>query len=178
MKSADYRRSVPAYMIVSENRNVGGHWSDGGIDNWTAFIDHAIDQNGFAAYCIHNIAATVTDHNGHKISQADADALFAYAANKNVWIATFTDAMLYYSEWSTASINTTYADEKIKVTLTDSERNDLYNMALTVKVNVPFNWESAKLGNDTLEVHRADDGSAYVYANIVPDRGMVEITKG
>lgn len=178
MKDLNYRRSINAYMIVTENRNSGGHWSDGGIDNWTAYIDHAIDQNGLAAYCIHNIIPNPTSHSGHNISEADAEALYAYALSKNVWVATFTDAMMYYSEWSTAKVNSTYADGKITVTLTDSEKNDVFDMALTIKVNVPFNWESAKMDGQALEVHRAADGSAYVYANIVPDSGAKVITEG
>jgi hypothetical protein len=178
MKSADYRRSIPAYMIVTENRNSGGHWSDGGIDNWTAYIDHAIKQNGLAAYCIHNIVPSVSNHDGHRISEADAEALYSYAASKNVWIATFTDAVMYYSEWSTAKVNTSYADEKVKVTLTDSERDDVYNIALTVKVNVPAIWESAKVGSEDLTVYKNADGTSYVYVNIVPDSGTVEITEG
>ena len=178
MKDANYRRSINAYMIVTENRNSGGHWSEGGIDNWTAYIDHAIKQNGLAAYCIHNIIPNPTSHSGHNISEADAEALYSYAASKNVWIATFTDAVMYYSEWSTANVNVAYADEKVKVTLTDSEKDDVYNIALTVKVNVPALWESAKVGSDELTVHRNADGTSYVYVNIVPDSGTVEITEG
>ena len=178
MADLNYRKSVPAYMIVTENRNSSGSVNEGGIDNWKAYIDAAVEQNGFAPFCIHNIIPNPTSHDGHNISEADAEELYAYTLSKNIWVATYTDAMIYYSEWSTAKVKTVYVDEKINVTLTDSERNDIFDMALTVKVNVPFNWESAKVGGDTLEVHRADDGSAFVYVNIVPDSGTVAITKG
>ena len=36
-----------------------------------------------------------------------------------------------------------YTNGKVKVTLTDSENDETFNMALTVKVNVPGTWESA-----------------------------------
>ena len=178
MKNVNNRLNIPGYMIVTENRNSGGHWSEGGIDNWTAFIDHAIEQKGLAAYCIHNIIANPTSHSGHNISEADAEELFAYALSKNVWVAQFTDAVMYYSEWSTSNVTTEYENGKVMVTLTDGEDNEVYNMALTVKVAVPANWDSAKLGGKTLEVFKNTDGSSYVYANIVPDSGVAEITAG
>jgi hypothetical protein len=178
MKDLSYRMNVPAYMIVTENRNSTGAVSTGGIGNWTAFIDHAIDQNGFAAFCIHNIHANVADHSGHKISEKDAEELFAYTEGKNVWVATFTDAMTYYSEWSTANVTSKYENGRVKVTLTDAERDDIFNMALTVKVNVPAIWSSATANGQSLELHRNSNGSAYVYVNIVPDSGTVEIIGG
>ena len=178
MRDAEYRTNVPAYMIVTENRNSSGSATEGGIDNWTAYIDHAIDQNGLAAFCIHNIHAGVTNHDGHKISEEDAEALFAYTADKNVWVATFTDATIYYSEWSTANVTTSYTSGKVKVTLTDSERNDIYNMALTVKVTVPAIWSTATVNGQSLEINRTANGNAYVYVNIIPDSGTVELIGG
>ncbi|MBR2461213.1 MAG: hypothetical protein IKB34_08310, partial [Clostridia bacterium] len=82
------RMNVPAYMIVTENRNSSGSATEGGIENWTAYIDHAIEQKGWACYCIHNIHENVTDHAGHKIDERDAEELFAYTADKSVWVAT------------------------------------------------------------------------------------------
>ena len=178
MQSASNRLKVPGYMIVTENRNSTGSLNEGGIDNWTAFIDHAVDKGGLATFCIHNIFATVADHTDHKITEADAEELFVYAIEKNVWVAEFTDAVMYYSEWSTANVSSEYSDGKVKVTLTDGEDDEIYNMALTVKVNVPATWNSANCNGEFLEVYINEDGSRYVYVNIVPDSGVVEITAG
>jgi hypothetical protein len=86
--------------------------------------------------------------------------------------------MTYYSEWSTANVTSKYENGRVKVTLTDAERDDIFNMALTVKVNVPAIWSSATANGQTLELHRNSNGSAYVYVNIVPDSGTVEIIGG
>ncbi len=170
------RMAVPAYMIVTENANGNGTIGDG-IENWTAYIDHAIAQNGWACYCIHNIAK-VTNHSGHYIHTDDADALFAYTADKNVWVATYTDASTYYMEWSTATVTTAYENGKITVTLTDKEDNELFNAALTVKVAVPSIWDSATVNGEALEIHKNADGTSYVYVNIVPDTGAVSVIGG
>ena len=172
----DERMNIPAFMIVTENANGKGTIGDG-IENWTAYIDHAIEQNGWAPFCIHNIA-DVNNHNGHYIDDNDAEALFAYTADKNVWVATYTDASNYYIEWSTSTVTTAYEDGKITVTLTDREDDELFRDELTVKVAVPSVWDSATVNGEALEIHVNADGSSYVYLNIVPDTGAVEIIGG
>ena len=59
MQSASNRLKIPGYMIVTENRNSTGSLNEGGIDNWLAFINHAIEKGGLATYCIHYIKETV-----------------------------------------------------------------------------------------------------------------------
>ena len=169
-------RQIGRGLIVTENANTKGTIGDG-IENWTAYIDHAIEQNGWACYCIHNMA-NVNNHNGHIIDDDDADALFAYTADKNVWVGTYTQVSHYYMEWSTATVTTTYTDGKVTVTLTDKEDDELFFEALTVKVAVPAIWDTATVNGEALEIHTAEDGSCFVYVNIVPDTGAVEIIGG
>ena len=139
---------------------------------WNQFIDNAADNNGWATFCIHKI--TPSAGTGHYILESDAENLFAHAASKNVWVANYTEAALYYAEWASANVSTFYEDGKINVTLTDSEDNTVYDEALTVKVYVPTTWSSAAMNGEALTVH--NDGSAnYVYVNIVPDSGVYEI---
>ena len=164
----DYRLSTPAYMILDSNKGANG------IENWTAYIDHAIEQGGWACFCIHEIR---DDKQGHYILKNDADALFAYVGDKNVWVATYTEAMLYYCEWSTASVSCEYRNGSVFVTLTDEERDDVFDMALTVKVSVPNTWNNASYNGETVEVQVNEDGSRYVYVNVVPDSGEIEIEK-
>ena len=173
----DERFNTPGYMVEHYNANPEGV-ADDDISNWTAYIDAAIAKNGWAGFCIHDILPTSssTSPNGHFITEAQADKLFAYACEKNIWIATYTAASMYYAEWSTASVSSVYENGTVKVTLTDEENNEVYTEALTVKVSVPATWTSAAFGSEILEIHRNADGSAYVYVNIVPDSGVVVIS--
>ena len=141
---------------------------------WTQFIDNAADNNGWATFCIHKITPSASS--GHYILESDAEALFAHAASKNVWIANFTEAGLYYAEWASAEVTTSYEDGKISVTLTDAEDNTVYDEELTVKVYVPATWTTATMNGETLTVHTDESGS-FVYANIVPDSGTQQITE-
>lgn len=169
LKSAKSRMAVPAYMIVDANKGASG------VENWTAFIDHAVEKGGWACYCIHNI---LTEARGHYILQKDAEELFAHTVDKNIWVATFTDALMYYSQWSTAKLDVSYSGGTITVNLTDSENDEVFDAPLTVKVTVPAKWTSAVCNGESLSVETDENGNKFVYVNIVPDSGAVEITKG
>ena len=140
---------------------------------WTKFIDNAADNDGWATFCIHKISESPTS--GHYILEKDAEALFAHAASKNVWVANYTEAFLYYTEWASAKVSSVYEDGSIRVTLTDDEDNAAYNEALTVKVSVPASWASAEANGEALEVYTAENGTNYVLVNIVPDSGTVTL---
>lgn len=173
----DERFNTPGYMVEHYNANPDGVVNDD-ISNWTAYIDAAIAMNGWAGFCIHDIrpSSASSSPNGHRITEDQAEALFAYAAGKNIWVATYTAASMYYAEWSTATVSSVYENGTVKVTLTDKEDDEIFTEALTVKVSVPATWTSAIYGSEILEVHRNSDGSAYVYVNIVPDIGVVSIS--
>lgn len=141
-------------------------------DMWKQFIDNAADNDGWATFCIHKITPTASS--GHYILQSDAEDLFAHAASKNVWIANYTEAALYYAEWASAKVSASYEDGRISVTLTDDEDNTVYDEELTVKVYVPAIWSAAAVSGETLTVHTDPSGS-FVYVNILPDSGTVEI---
>ena len=172
----EQRVAIPRYMVEHYNANPEGLVNDD-ISNWTDYIDAALDINGWACFCIH-IMLENESANGHNITEAQAEMLFKYALERNIWIATNTEATLYFSEWATAELETEFENGEIRVTLTDGERDDVYNVALTVKVSVPDSWSVAVCGGDTYEVIKAEDGTSYVLIDIVPDSGTVTLTQG
>lgn len=167
LKTDKARTETPAFMIVDANKGKSG------IENWTAYIDHAVEQNGWACYCIHNM---FTDARGHYIYQDDADALFKYATRQNVWIATYTDAMLYYNQWSTSTVTATYKDGAVCVSVSDREEDSVYNVAMTVKVEIPKDWMAAYSGGVALEPFTDGNGKKCVLVNVVPDGETVKVT--
>ncbi len=171
------RLSIPRYMIEHYNANPEGILNDD-ISNWTDFIDAAIDLNGWACFCIHKIRETIPQNSSdHFISEAQAEMLFKYASENNLWIATNSEAMLYFSEWSTASVSAELDGDKINVTLTDGEDDSVYTEELTVKVTVPATWSGITVNGESLEIARNSDGTGYVLVNIVPDSGVVTLLR-
>ena len=139
---------------------------------WKPYIDKAMENFGWAVFCIHNIANSY-----YAISDAEANKLFAYTDRDEVWVATYSEASLYYCEWSTANVSTSYANGELKVTLTDGEKDEIFSMPLTVEVKVPSDWGSAIAGNNLYKV-RSNGEYNYILIDIVPDSGPVTITRG
>ena len=153
-------------------------------DSWKKHIDSALAvDGGWASFCIHAMTEDINEEGqgGHKITWDQAEALFQYAVGKgdDLWIATQTEATAYYHEWSTASVTASHDAENglITVSLTDNERDDYYNLALTVKVAVPGNWASATVNGEEIAVRADSDGSCYVYVDIVPETTVSIIGK-
>ncbi len=196
-KNIKNRLEIPAKAVQRFNTNSAILTDEGssfeeciaaGISNWTDHIDEAIKKGGWAGFCLH----TITEDGDPAPSKWDiyesqADELFKYAQNLSdqgrLWIATYTEAQIYYNEWSTANIKTILeSDKKITVTLTDEEKNnEIYNMPLTIKVSIPLSWTTASFeyqGNTgELVIHEDQDGGKFVYVNAVPDVSSVIITE-
>ena len=185
MNTAKARFAVKAYMIEHYNTSAKKQTDKDSsvfdcltadIDYWTNYIDSAAENGAFACFCLHNIAPNDYEGTNHYIYQAQADMLFGYACERgDLWITTFDEAVIYYSEWSTANLEAiAYKDESITVRLTDAERNDIYNHPLTVKLDVPSDWNEVTVtqGDNTetyTACHIGDD--SYVYVDVVPDSG-------
>ena len=144
-----------------------------GIPYWTNYIDVAVENNAWAAFCIHTIKPDTYDtRSGHYIYESQADELFAYteklAAENKVWVANLTDAFVYVNERSTATVES-YVDESgnVVVSLDDREEGSVYNMALTVKVALPDGKNGATVDGKALTAF-SENGKTYVYVNVVP----------
>jgi len=166
LSTMEGRLSVPSYSIKDYQDPA----------TWRQHIDDATAIGGWSVFCIHRIFTddTVSDAFHLKVSQIRD--LFAYTDRDNVWVATYEVAAKYYSEWSTAEVKAEMKDGVIIVELTDKENNEIYDEALTVKVTVPSRWKSCMVNGGELEIKTDENGTSFVYLNIVPDSGTVEIS--
>ena len=151
-----------------------------GIDYWTNYVDTAVEQGGWAAFCFHNIRPdTHTGTTGHFVYQSQADALFAHtqtlSEENKVWVANLTDAMLYVFERSTSEVGA-YVDGEgnVIVSLDDHEDDSIFNMALTVKVALPEGKTGATLNGSALTAF-SENSVTYVYVDIVPGNAVTII---
>jgi len=162
------RNNIPSFVPTSSTLGAGD--ASVGIE----FINEAIASGGWANFSFHCI-----DTGWHTVTTEEITKLFDYAEGlgNDLWIATFTEGAMYYSEWSTAQLSTSYnaVMDEITVTLTDGENDTLCVMPLTVKVYVPGNWDSVTMNGEVLTVQYDENGNAFVYADIVPDSGVKTI---
>lgn len=154
-----------------------------GISVWEEFIDAAITDGGMTGFCIHSVVPDNSDTTSKwRIYESQLNALFAYAQKLSdegkLWIPTITEATKYYTEWSSAKVEAKInGEESVTVKLTHKEDKDIYNEALTVKVNVPRSWTTATAGNNALEIHTGTDGNQYVYVDVTPNTAAITITQ-
>ena len=159
-----------------------------GVGAWTNYIDLAIENGQWASIGFHDVVSeTGMTHmpDGYSVTQPQVLALMDYVQplvdSGDLWVGTFSEIAEYYFQWSTSEVSAkAYGDERIEVTLTDKEEDSRMDSALTVKINVPRSWTAAELDSygvkTTLEVHVDEDGSYFVYANIVPGEEVSVIT--
>ena len=148
-----------------------------GISAWEQYVDYAMQYGSWASIGFHSVVSDSSTASGYQVYDSQVKALMDYVQplvdSGDLWLASFSDAAKYYFEWSSATlVATSYDDEYITVRLNDAETDERFDEALTVKVTVPDSWDSARLesyGETTdLDIHVAEDGTHFVYANILP----------
>ena len=198
----DYLRMNIGCLLVKGNQTAfnadgtgyaypsGGNTADvlaAGIGAWENYINLAIENGKWASIAFHDVFDEDTARfigDGYPVADAQVLALMAYVQplvdSGDLWVGTFSEIAEYYFQWSTAEVSAkAYGDDRVEITLTDGEEDSRMDSALTIKVNVPGNWTKAELdtnGEKTiLDVRVDENGSCFVYANIVPDAEGVSV---
>ena len=140
---------------------------------------------GAIVFLFHNIVPGTAS--GISVEQEDTTKLFEYVAEKvdegKVWCAYFEDAVIYTEEVRHAKVFSSILEDEITVSVTDDLDNEIYNLPLTVKCQVPDDWTSvmAEMPDGTvtkLETFPGIAAGTYVHIDVVPDSGDVILTKG
>jgi len=147
------------------------------VADWKRYVDNKAKDGGWALFLIHQVVPDGEPVAAHHIFESQARELFSYTDSDEYWMATLEEATKYYAEWESAEVSAKCNGKSVVVTLTDGEDNTLFNEELTVKVTVPDGWNSCEVNGETLEIKTNENGGKYVYVNIVPDSGDVEIVK-
>jgi hypothetical protein len=150
-----------------------------GINNWKTYIDLAVESEGWACFCIHDIRPERYQDLGttaHFIYESQADALFGYVDSiaDKIWIATYNEAAQYYNCRSTADIKAEIVNnEKITVTFNSGERDERNRCALTVKLDVPYAWSGIETAvGEALEILTDAEGGRYILVDVEPDTAV------
>ena len=152
---------------------------------WIPLVDQAIEKKGAIVFLFHNIVPGTAS--GISVEQEDTTKLFEYVAEKvgegKVWCAYFEDAVIYTEEVRHAKVFSSILEDEITVSVTDDLDNEIYNLPLTVKCQVPDDWTSvmAEMPDGTvtkLETFPGIAAGTYVHIDIVPDSGDVILRQG
>ncbi len=182
-------KSLAAYMIEHYTTDPAGSTDKNstneeclaaGIQNWTDFMDTAIETGGWASFCIHEIRPDNYTGSDHHIYESQAKQLFAYANayGDDAWIASYNDASKYYVEWSKSTVSSKIHDNSVITVALETDLTDpRYDMALTVRVEIPKSWAGATLDGENLNI-LSDENGSYVLVDILPGSSVQIIADG
>ena len=157
---------------------------DDAPDAWKEYVDNAVKYKGWGIFLFHQMVQKETDYQ-FNVARSKSTALFnyisGYVASGKLWCATFTEAALYTREAKDAEVGVRVSGDGITVMVTDSLDDDIFDMPITVKVQVMSSWKKAEVeynGEKIIkEVLTDDDGMKYILIDIAPDSGMAVINK-
>ncbi len=113
--------------------------------------------------------------------KTEAAAMLAYLHEhvNDFWVGTFTEIAEYGQERDSATLTHAVVDKSVKLNITDTMDDKLYDYPLTVKVRIDPAWTtaSASQGSKDVPVKIIDhDGGKFALVGVIPDRGDVMLT--
>ena len=138
-----------------------------GSKGWVVYLIHGIDNDG--GY------SPVTNENLRgSLEYLDAN-------RDKFWVATFVNVVGYIKERNNVSIKETIVnDTAFTCQVTDTLDNEIYNYPITIRRQLPDNWQSANISQNgkTLSSQVVETNSKkYVMFDVVPDGGNIQIAK-
>ena len=158
-------------------------WAYSNVDTILNGVNSAAVNGELAVIYCHKVEENPTTTSNMTLAsdyRTVAELLSGYVKEGKIWNTHYEDAVLYVREATSSTLNVVeYGESGMTVLLTDEMRDDIYDMSLTVRVNIPESWEAVKVvqGDDISYAYGKLIGNTWcVDTEIVPDRGEAYIT--
>ncbi len=147
-------------------------------ENFNTIAQSALKEKGWAVYLFHGI-----DGDGG-FSPVDSNELnkhlqFLDANSDKYWIDTFGNVVKYIKERDAVTVNQlSQSDTLITAELLDELDNSIYNYPLTVKKEIPANWESIEVKQNDIAVDFSVEVTGtkrFAIFQAIPDAGTLTI---
>ena len=148
--------------------------------NFQTQATNAAKKSGWLVYLIHGI-----DNDGG-YSPLSSDILkesLQYLKNNEAlfWVADFGTVARYIKERNSLTVKeTSIQDDLITLTVSDTLKNDIFNIPVTIRRTLPEGWVSINViqnGNDVNSSITEVSGVKYLMFSVIPDSGEVELIK-
>lgn len=141
------------------------------LGSYERAINILIEKNAWTVECMHSLGyGSIHSTYDSTISK------FEYLKKTGVWVGSYTEVIQYVKEAQRATVDTvSLTESEIRLTLTDTLDDFMFNQALTIKVDIG-DWTGITATQDGKAIEFfIEDG--YAYVNAVPDCGEIVITK-
>ena len=144
------------------------------LGSYEKAINELIAYGGMTIDCLHEIGNSGTIW----ASYASTNSKFQYLYQTGVWVCSYTELTQYMREQLSSTVTlVSRTESSVELTLTDTLDDYMYNLALTVEVDIDDSWTEEN-------ITATQDGEAieffvkngYVYVNAVPDQGNIVIS--
>jgi uncharacterized repeat protein (TIGR02543 family) len=158
------------------------------VGSYEKGVERLVSLGGFTIECLHSIG-----FGSIYSSYASTVSKFEHMKRFGVWAGSYNELIQYLREAQNVTVNTVEKTEtSIKISVTDTLDNFMYDQALTIKVDIPDSWKMVTVMQGdkeipfvALDVYKAsanmstisctiEDG--FLYVDAVPDCGDVVIT--
>ncbi|WP_161888515.1 polysaccharide deacetylase family protein [Pontibacter russatus] len=151
--------STPLPLMKSWVDTVAAHQNQ-----WLVLVFHGVDGVGWEA-----------------LPSSLLEEYFQYMKDKEdkLWVATFGDVTKYMRERMNATVDISENAGKIKVNLSHSLDQEMYDLPLTLKTYVPSAWEAVSVrqgAKEQLVKPEKDANGAFVLYRAVPNTQPVELS--
>ena len=155
-------------------------------------IETLVAKNALTVDCFHCVFPRDTETNFLWVSYESTIAKFEYLTKKGVWTCSYNDMVQYIKEYQTATLTTLeFTDKSVRLSLTDTLDDYMFNHALTIKVDIPDEWTNVtvKQGENEISFMSGDEYKqpknmstqsytivdGYIYVDAIPDCGEIVI---
>ncbi len=140
-------------------------------------LSEAAKSNGWCIWLFHGLE----DDGGYSpVSTKDFRESLAYLDENRsrFWTATFVDVVRYIKQRDCVNITEKKRTRNtIEVEVSDSLNNQIYNMPLTIRCELPNNWSTAKIKQGREVIPGKIVASNILEFEVKPDNGIVVIKK-
>ncbi len=155
------------------------------VETMNSWIDSTIANKSWCIELWHGILSDQTESETlwSPLTYDICNDHLSYVANNldKIWNATYSEAIQYLRERQSATLSVlSFDNTHIRLSLTDSLDNSIFNYPLTLKVQVPNDWASVSImqnGNSHNIIPATESGNNYVYFDAIPDQGNIDIAK-
>lgn len=161
-------------FVFREDNNGAYKLNHTALGSYEKGINEILAAGGMTVECLHEIG----QYGSIWSSYASTNSKFKYLDQTGIWVCSYTELIQYMKEQLSATLTLVErTDSSITLTLTDTLDDYMYNLPLTIEVDIDDSW--AQYGIKATQ-NGADIPffieNGYVYVDAVPDAGDIVIT--
>ncbi|MDA3883555.1 MAG: polysaccharide deacetylase family protein [Bacteroidales bacterium] len=168
----------PANMYSLSSIICGSESQNTSATNLNNHVQSAMNSNGWCVFLFHGIDGD-GGYSSFQSSQLQSHLSYINSNYSNYWVGTFASVAKYIQERNSASISeSAISSDSLSVTISDNLSNTIYNFPLSIRKEIPQEWEDAKvylneahISSNTITINN----TRYIEFEAVPDAGTVYI---